>query len=163
MNKQYNDLIKDARKAGKLKNASEAFKSYPTEEEWHKGKIENVISERPIIYNNVYKTGDIVFVKEYKYPDGKAGKNHMFVIIDQENRAVPIENICMLISSNLKKLKYSSNILLKKDNKNNLKVDSLVKTDEIYIIYSEDILFKVGTIDKDILAKYKDKFYSSIK
>lgn len=60
-------------------------------------------------------------------------------------------------------IKHSSNILLKKDNKKNLKVDSLVKTDEIYIIYSEDILFKVATIDKDILAKYKDKFYSSIK
>ena len=29
----------------KVKEAKEAFKEYPVEEEWHKGKIQNIIKE----------------------------------------------------------------------------------------------------------------------
>lgn len=41
------------------------------EEEWHKGKIENVLNDESESYNIDYKIGDIVFVKEYAYSDGK--------------------------------------------------------------------------------------------
>ena len=99
MQKELSDFLKIAYEHGKVKELKEAFKEYPVEEEWHKGKLENVLKEDNKSYNS-YKIGDIVFVKEYIYPDGKVGNNHFFVIIDQDNTAVPIENFGMLVSSN---------------------------------------------------------------
>lgn len=43
------------------------------------------------------------------------GTNHIFVIIEKDNYAVPIEYFTMLISSHLDKLKFSTNKLLLKD------------------------------------------------
>jgi len=110
MNKEngLSDFLKIAYKYNKVKDISEAFKTYPVEEEWHEGKIENVLRENENSYGR-YTIGDIVFVKEYVYTNGKEGKNHFFVIIDQNNMAVPIENFGMLISSKLYKLKYQGN------------------------------------------------------
>ena len=82
----------------------------------------------------------------------------MFVIIDQNNIAVPIENFGMLISSNMNKINYQSNILLPKDDKNHLKKDSIIKTDFIYKILNSQILFRVGMVDKDKVDKYKESF-----
>lgn len=73
-------------------------------------------------------------MKKYNYANGKEGHNHLFVTIDQDNLAVPIESFGMLISSQIEKLKYSSNKLLEKDNKNGLNRNSIVKTDVIYKI-----------------------------
>ena len=131
----------------------EAFKEYPPEEEWHKGKIENVLKEEYEGYNT-YSVGDIVFVKEYHYINGNKGKDHLFVIISQNNLAVPIENFGMLISSNLEKLKYDANVLLEKDKQNGLNKDSIVKTDVIYKIDEDSILFKIGSVDKDKVDEY---------
>ena len=64
----------------------------------------------------------------------------------------------MLISSNLEKLKYKSNKLLEKNSKNNLKKDSIVKTDIIYNIHTRDILFKVGQVDIKQIEEYKKSF-----
>lgn len=94
--KGLSDFIKFAYKCNKVRDIEEAFEEYPVEEEWHQGKIENVLNEIDVQYNE-YKIGDIVFVKEYLYPDGSKGKNHFFVIIDQNNVAIPIENFGMLI------------------------------------------------------------------
>lgn len=159
---EENDFIKLAYKYNKVKDLSDAFKEYPTNQEWHEGKIENVISEEQNEYKTEYKIGDIVFVKEYVYTDGKTGNNHLFVIVDQNNIAVPIENFGMLISSNLKKIKYDTNILLEKDKTNHLKKDSIVKTDIIYRILKENILFKIGKVDADKIKKYKESFKKSI-
>lgn len=93
----------------------------------------------------------------------RSGTNHFFVIIDKDNTAVPIENFGMLISSNLNKLKYKSNILLEKDCVNNFQRDSLVKTDIIYRILNEQILFRIGSVDKDKIEEYKQSFYKEIK
>ena len=93
----------------------------------------------------------------------KIGKDHLFVIIDQDNTAVPIENFGMLISSNLEKLKFNSNKLLKKDNINNLHKDSIVKTDVIYKISNEQILFKIGKVDNEKIEEYKKSFYNNLK
>ena len=68
----------------------------------------------------------------------------------------------MLISSNLEKLKFKTNILLKKDSENNLRKDSIVKTDVIYKILNEQILFKIGKVDKEKIEEYKQSFYNSL-
>ena len=48
MNKKKNDGLSDfmkfVNKHGGVKDVSEAFKEFPVEEEWHKGKVENVLS-----------------------------------------------------------------------------------------------------------------------
>lgn len=162
MQKELSDFLKIAYEHGKVKELKEAFKEYPVEEEWHKGKLENVIKEDNKSYNS-YKIGDIVFVKEYIYPDGKVGNNHFFVIIDQDNTAVPIENFGMLVSSNLNKLKFNSNKMLEKDDMNNLHKDSLIKTDVIYKILDEQIIFKIGIVNHEKIEEYKNSFYNSLK
>ena len=162
MKEDLSEFLKIAYKYGRVKDLEEAFEEFPVEEEWHKGKVENVLNEDSEIYS-VYEIGDIVFVKEYTYSDGKIGNNHFFVIIDQNNTAVPIENFGMLISSNLEKLKFKANILLEKDNVNNLHKDSIVKTDVIYKILNEQILFKIGKVDSEKIEEYKQSFYDTLK
>ncbi len=110
-----------------------------------------------------YEIGDIVFVENYKYNDGNFGKNHLFVIIDKDNHAVPITNFCMLISSNMDKLKFKFNIYLKKNEDNNLKKDSIVKTDVIYKIKNEEINYKIGKIDVFIAKQYKKLYLEGMK
>ena len=76
---------------------------------------------------------------------------------------MPIENFGMLISSNLNKLKYNSNILLEKDSINNLDRNSIVKTDVVYKILNEQILFKIGRVDETKIKEYKQSFYDILK
>ena len=162
MPKELSDFLKTAYKYGKVKDLKDAFEEYPVEEEWHKGKVENVLNEDYKSYS-FYEIGDIVFVKEYSYPDGKKGENHFFVIIDQDNTAVPIENFGMLVSSNLNKLKFKTNKLLEKDEKNNLHKDSLVKTDIIYKIPNKQIIFKIGIVSYEKIEEYRKSFYDNLK
>lgn len=161
--KRTKDFLEIAKKSGKIREVKEAFIEYPVVEEWHKGKIENLfqLNENNEEYY-IYKIGDIVFVNDYRYDNGAKGKNHLFVIIEQNNLAVPIENFGMLISSNLEKLKYKSNKLINKDNKNRLNKDSIVKTDVIYKISNEQILFKIGEVNLDKVEEYKQSFYEQI-
>lgn len=156
------EFMKIAYKYGKVKDLQEAFKDFPVEEEWHKGRIENIIKEEEEQYDK-YEIGDIVFVKNYYYKNGKKGENHLFVIIDQNNIAVPIENFGMLISSNLNKLKYTSNKWIKSEEKNGLRKDSLVKTDVVYKILNSQISFKIGSVDMNKVEEYKQSFYESNK
>ena len=162
MKKELSDFLKIAYKYGRVKELKNAFEEYPVEEEWHKGKLENVLKEDGESYN-LYEIGDIVFVREYSYPDGKKGNNHFFVIIDQDYTAVPIENFGMLVSSNLNKLKFKSNKPLEKDAINNLHKDSLVKTDIIYKISNEQIIFKIGIVSYEKIEEYKKSFYDNLK
>ena len=162
MKEGLSDFLKTAYEHGKVRVLKDAFKEYPVDEEWHKGKIENILKENNESYN-FYEIGDIVFVREYSYPDGKIGNNHFFVIIDQDNTAVPIENFGMLLSSNLDKLKFKANKLLEKDETNNLHKDSLVKTDVIYKIPNEQIIFKIGIVSYEKIEEYKKSFYDSLK
>ena len=136
------ELLKKLEETGRIQDVSEAFKEFPAENEWHKGKIESFLEEEKEVYDQ-YNVGDIVFVKEYLYKNEKKGTNHLFVIIEKDNYAVPIEYFTMLISSHLDKLKFSTNKLLLKDELNKLKRDSIVKTDVIYKVKNEDICFMV--------------------
>ena len=154
MKEELSDFLKFAIRSGRIKDVEEAFKEFPPEEEWHKGKIENVLREESEEYS-LYRIGDIVFVKKFKYIDGTNGENHFFIIVEQNNIAVPIENFGMLISSKIEKLKYKSNVELKKDNRNNLDRDSIVKTDILYKIHNDQILFKIGEVSSDKIEEYK--------
>lgn len=156
-NHEISEFIKLAYSKGKVRDIEEAFEEYPVENEWHQGKIENIICEETEQYN-IYSIGDIVFAKRYKYQDGNDGNNHLFVIIDQDNLAVPIDNFGMLISSQIDKLKYTQNKLLKKDNENRLRTDSIVKTDVIYKITNDNISFKIGKVDMDKVEEYKKSY-----
>ena len=121
---------------------SEAFKEYPPEEEWHHGDAISFIGESKVEYLAKYNVGDIIYVKEFLYPNGSIGYNHLFVIIDDDNISIPLDYFGFLISSKLNKIKYNSNVLLEKDFLNNLSKDSIVKTDHVYKISSDNILFK---------------------
>ena len=151
------NFLEIAKQKNRIRELDEVFKEFPPEEEWHEGKIENVVAEENAEYS-YYKVGDIVFVNYYNYSDGKEGKNHFFVIVEQDNLAVPIESFGMLISSNLEKLKYKSNVKLERDKLNNLKTDSIVKTDVIYKIKNENILFKIGEVTQEKVKEYKELF-----
>ena len=163
MKNTYSEFIKKAYEMGKVKDLSEAFKEYPAEEECHHGDAISYLGESKIEYLAKYNIGDIVYVKNFLYPDGSAGKNHLFVIVDQDNIAVPIEYFGMLISSKTDKLKYKPNKLLKKNNTNNLSKDSIVKTDYVYKILNEHILYKVGKVDNFRLEQYRMCFLNNIK
>lgn len=163
MKEELSDFLKIAYKHNRVKDLREAFEEYPVEEEWHNGKLENVLREEKPNYNVDYNIGDIVFVREYVYLNGEKGNSHFFVIIDKDNTAVPIENFGMLISSNLNKLKYKSNKLLEKDNSNNLHKDSVVKTDVVYKILNDQIIFKIGIVDKIKIEEYKKSFYDKLQ
>lgn len=165
MKENLSEFLKIAYQHNRVRELSEAFEEFPVEEEWHKGQAENVLNalrEDEEIYKTNYAIGDIVFVKKYTYSNGKVGTNHLFVIIDQDNTAVSIENFGMLISSNLDKLKFESNELLKKDEVNHLQKNSLVKTDVIYKISNEQIEFKIGKVDIEKVEQYKQSFYEAI-
>jgi len=157
MKEKMSEFLKNAIKKGKVRPLEEAFELYPTEEEEHKGKLESYLNEESTPYY-LYSIGDIVFVNNYRYKDGREGTNHLFVIIEENNYAVPIEYLGMLISSRLEKLKYNENILLKKDEQNKLHKDSIVKTDEIYQIKIENIMFKIGRINLETIEEYKENF-----
>jgi len=45
MKEELSDFLKTAYKYNKIKDLDEAFEEYPVEEEWHKGKIENILLE----------------------------------------------------------------------------------------------------------------------
>jgi len=97
--------------------------------------------------------GDIVLINQFKYPDGKIGSLHSFVVIDIEKdelEVLPFEYLCFLISSQKEKERYPYNVPIKKDNINRLKVDSHVKCDYIYNgIKKDDIIMIVGRVTEE--------------
>lgn len=54
MKEELSDFLKFALNSGRVKDVEEAFKEYPPEEEWHKGKIENVLKEESEEYKKYY-------------------------------------------------------------------------------------------------------------
>ena len=157
----YSDFIKWAKENNKIKSVEEAFKEFPTEQEEHNKKEYQIETETYYInecHSNYdeYKVGDIVFVYDFKYPNKTNGNNHMFVIIDENKWIIPFEYFGLLISSNLEKLKYKQNVLLKKDNKNKLHKDSHVKTDYIYLLTEDIIAYKMGEVSHVQIEYFKE-------
>ena len=113
-----------------------------------------------------YEVGDIVFVSEYVYPNGKKGDNHFFVIIDDDDKLVPAEYFGLLSSSNVSKSKECSDFLynepIAKNNTNNLKTDSIVKCDVLYNIPAENICYKLGSVDVDDYIRFMESYNKAI-
>jgi len=106
--------------------------------------------------------GDIVLVSNFKFPDGRDGSLHSFVVIAIENDELdlmPFEYLCFLISSKSSKESYPHNIPIKKDGINRLIVDSHVKCDFIYEgIRKDDILMVVGAVTPEQLDSFWDAY-----
>lgn len=143
-------------KKGVLKPLSDAFKEYPVQEEIHQGDNRYFVCENIIEYGK-YNIGDIVYVNEYKYDDGTIGNYHLFIIIDENNRSVPLEYFGFLISSKIFKQTYIENELIKMNEQNNLNRDSIVKLDVTYIISKDNIIKKIGTVPLTKVEEYKRK------
>ena len=60
MKKELSDFLKIAYKYGRVKELKNAFEEYPVKEEWHKGKLENVLKEDGESYN-LYETKGPIF------------------------------------------------------------------------------------------------------
>ena len=50
--KEMQKFIEKAYKDGKVRDLEEAFDEFPPDEEWHHGKLENVICENNTFYGN---------------------------------------------------------------------------------------------------------------
>ena len=103
-----------------------------------------------------YQTGDLVYVESFIYPNGIEGKEHNFVVLD-ENNVIDLSYFALIISSNLKKLnpeKFPFNLELKKDNINNLRKDSIVKCDAIINIKNINIKGKFGKIEPEKMNEF---------
>ena len=51
MKKETSDFLKFAMEHDRIRDITEAFEEFPTEEEWHHGKIENVLNEEQEQYS----------------------------------------------------------------------------------------------------------------
>lgn len=49
MKEELSEFLKIAYKYGRVKDLEEAFEEFPVEEEWHKGKVENILK---VLKNN---------------------------------------------------------------------------------------------------------------
>ena len=123
------------------------------------------------IVQNKYNIGDIVFVGEYNYSNKNLGENHLFVIIDDDNKVVPLDYFGLIVSSHIekskKKTKYIYNEPLLKSDVNNLLLDSIVKCDDLFSLPSKNIKYKIGTVEIDdflrFITAYNNKTKSTVK
>lgn len=93
-------------------------------------------------------------MSKYNYDGGEKGKNHLFVIIDDDDNLVPIEYFGMIVSSRTEKSKFKYNESLNRNSKNNLKVDSIIKCDNVYKIPQKNIQCKIGQVDVDDYMRF---------
>jgi len=114
--------------------------------------------------------GDIVLVNNFKYPDGRDGSLHAFVVMDismDEFEIINLDYLCFLVSSNMGKSNtvngnypYNEPIMPTEDN--GLKVPSHVKCDILYeTIKEDDIFMRVGIITKEQYEKFMELFRQS--
>ena len=100
-----------------------------------------------------YDIGDIVFVSAYLYKNGTNGKNHAFVIIN-DNQAIDINYFGFLLSSKINKSSYPFNEKLNKNKTNNLYKNSIVKCDYLIEISEKEIKFKIGRVEQEDLERF---------
>jgi len=141
------EFIEFAKKNKKVKNLYSLNDEFENEEY-------SVLFENTTKYNE-FCIGDLVFVGRYKYKNGKNGNNHIFLIVDLSRAYNSVIYYGMILSSQIHKITYSSNKLIKRDYTNNLQKDSIIKTDVIYKIFTKNILLKIGNIDKTKVEFYK--------
>ena len=107
---------------------------------------------------NRYDLGDIVFVNEFTYENKQQGSNHLFVVVADDDRVLPLEYFGLIVSSHREKSKENSNLRynepLDKNTKNALKQDSIVKCDQLYTFPKANIQFKIGSVDVDDFIRF---------
>lgn len=105
-----------------------------------------------------FNIGDIVFVAQYCYKSGELGENHFLVIID-DGQAIEIDSYFgFLLTSNKEQIKYPYNKFLKRNDKNHLDKDSIVKCDDFIEISEDEIKFKVGEVEQHDLERFLDTY-----
>jgi hypothetical protein len=116
--------------------------------------------------------GDIVLVLHYKYPDGREGSLHSFVIMDinkDEFEIVNLDYLGFLISSNTAKgsdvnPNYPFNEPIEPTEENGLLTKSHVKCDILYDkIKEEDIIMRVGKVLPEQYMKFKELYKKSLE
>jgi len=118
-----------------------------------------------------YKKGDIVFASRYNYPDGQVGNRHLFIVIavldDGKLEVLSDEYLSLIISSKREKgndvSDYTYNQPLDKNDINNLRDDSIVKCDAIFVIDEKHITKKIGEVTDDEFNKYIELLERAIK
>lgn len=114
-----------------------------------------------------YKIGDIVFAADGIENEQKEEiKNHLYVIIDDDGNVVPADYFGFVVSSKTSKSKENSNFKfnesLIKNNTNNLKVNSIVKCDQLFSIPASHINKKIGTVEEDDMIRFLGAFNNSL-
>lgn len=119
------------------------------------------------VIKNKYDLGDIVYVNEFDYENSQQGKNHLFVVIADDNRVLPLEYFGLIVSSHREKSKENSNLKynepLDKTTKNALKKDSIVKCDQLYNFPKSNIQFKIGSVDVDDFLRFIKAYESYLE
>ncbi len=109
-----------------------------------------------------YDLGDIVFVNEYAYENSTQGKNHLFVVIADDDKAIPLEYFGLIVSSQINKSKENSkhkyNEPLSKSDENGLNYESIVKCDQLYNLPKDNVMFKIGHVDVDDFMRFIDAY-----
>lgn len=106
---------------------------------------------------------------KFVYPEiNTDGKNHFFVIIDNETiKVVDAEYFGMLVSSQREKAKDNSifefNEPLDRSSTNGLDKDSITKCDVVYSIPLKNILFKIGSVDVEDYVRFIDSYSRALK
>lgn len=102
--------------------------------------------------------GDIVYVNEFDYRNNQSGQNHLFVVVGDDGRVLPLEYFGLIVSSHREKSKENSllkyNEPLDKNVRNALKKDSIVKCDQLYNFPKINIQFKIGSVDVDDFIRF---------
>jgi hypothetical protein len=116
-----------------------------------------------------YEVGDIVFVSKFKYKNNNSsGENHLFVIVDDNGeKLIPVEYFGMIVSSHREKCKDNSKFVynepLDKSFNNGLDYDSIVKCEQLFSILSENIQFKIGSVDIDDYMRFITTYSEAFK
>ena len=114
-----------------------------------------------------YNLGDIVFVNEFAYENNQLGANHLFVVVADDDKVVPLEYFGLIVSSHIEKSKETSGLKynepLYKSIKNSLKKDSIVKCDRLYTFPRANIQFKIGSVDIDDFIRFIHAYESFLE
>lgn len=110
------------------------------------------------VVKNKYDLGDIVFVNEFDYENNQPGENHLFVVVADDDKVLPLEYFGLIVSSHREKSKENSGLKynepLDKNKGNALKRDSIVKCDQLYTFPKANIQFKIGSVDVDDFIRF---------
>jgi len=155
MDESYKNKVKELINLANKKGVIKKYSEFCEGEEGDKNKLQEEENAYYISKMNKqkFKIGDIVFVSNYIYKSGLIGKNHIFVIIE-DNQAIDINYFGFLVSSQLYKSTYNYNIKILKNNINNLYKDSIVKCDDLIKISESEIQFKIGEVTKEELKTF---------